>query len=45
MYLDAEFWADYICGLGFFVAASVCWQIDFLYNQFSKLFLCKTNGF
>ena len=31
-------------GLGSFVTVLVCWQIDFIYNQFSKLF-CKTSEF
>ena len=29
--------ADSSRGLGSFVSASVCWQIDFLYKQFLKL--------
>ena len=41
MYVDAEFRADSSRGLGSFVAASVFWQIDFLYNRFSKLFSTK----
>ena len=43
MYFDVDLWADSSHSLGFFVAASVCWQIGFLwtaYNQF--VYLCTT---
>ena len=38
MYLDAHFRDDSDSCLGFFVAAPVCWQIDF-FNQCLKIIL------
>ena len=39
--VDAEFWANYSRVLQFFVAVMVFWQINFLYNRFSKLISTK----
>ena len=41
MWVVTEFWVNFSCGLGSFVAAFVCWQIDFVYISFSKLFPSK----
>ena len=42
MRVDAKFCASSSRGLGSFIATLVCWQIDFLYNQFSNLFCAKS---
>ena len=39
-----RFLPDSSCMLAPFITASVCWQIEFLYNRFSKLFIQNTQS-